>query len=115
MIKLFVDADNNFLGSFEGAGAEATLPSDAKEIFQNRPGPQYIWDGSEWVAPTSEEVEADKKAEGMKVLDGDEGCTATMLFEALFNLENRMRSLEGDSSITRTELKDSLTNLYKIL
>ncbi len=113
MTKYFIDSGNNYLGAFDGSGAEAILPPGAVEVPEPRPGPLHTWDGAQWVAPNAATIEADKRQQGIDLMENAE--VVRVMFEAIFNHENRIRVLEGASSITRAQLKNAIADLFKKL
>ncbi len=110
--KYFVSSTNKWLGAFDGEGAEATLPPGAVEV-SIRPGPLHIWDGAQWIAPDTATIEEDKRQRSIALMANVD--VVRLMFEAIFNHENRLRVLEGASSITRVQLRDAIADFFKKL
>lgn len=113
MTKFYVDVSGNYIGGFDGAGAEATLPPGATEVATPpEHGVLQTWDGAQWNDVVGrEDIEAETDMKG----SFEDNRVARLLFEINYDQESRLRVLEGLGTVTKVQYRDALKALLKTL
>lgn len=88
-------------GYYEGDRAHAL---DAE--VPRRPTADHTWDGAQWVAP-------DPAVLLQRNAEREVGAKDRLLFEVLWQQENRLRVLEGKGAVSRAAYRDALITVWK--
>jgi hypothetical protein len=90
----------------DGSALEITAPGPipAGYVDQPRPSEYHLWEAGAWVHyPPPPPTDAERIDAAFPQSD-----VARVIFEALYELTNRVRTLEGNAAITRAQLRDWL-------
>lgn len=87
------------------------LPTGLSLIQTDNAGPGWTWNGTVFVAPFSP---TPPPLTGSELIDAmfPQTGTARVIFEAFFEIANRLQTLESKPSITRAQLKSWLISKF---